>query len=255
TTQKATVAKGQVFSNSLRNSLMINMITEYKLDGNASDTWGTHTAGTVSGASTYSSCPQGTCYSFDNIDDYIELADASDLRMTTGGTISVWIYPESHGEGSHGSIICKGTDSLATGGYYFILDSPNKIIGRINTGTYLVSSGAITFNQWQLITATFNGSGRKIYLNGVDITFSGGGETALPPNSSGIIRIGNASYSTDQTFDGYIDDVQIYNAIMPTSQIQQMYFAGINKLFAKNQITALDYDQRLAELSNNYAKE
>jgi prepilin-type N-terminal cleavage/methylation domain-containing protein len=33
TTQKATIAKAQVFSNSLRNSLMNNLISEWKFNG------------------------------------------------------------------------------------------------------------------------------------------------------------------------------------------------------------------------------
>jgi prepilin-type N-terminal cleavage/methylation domain-containing protein len=41
-TAKATIAKGQVFSNSLRNALMLNLAAEYRLDGNANDSWGSN---------------------------------------------------------------------------------------------------------------------------------------------------------------------------------------------------------------------
>jgi hypothetical protein len=53
---------------------------------------------------------------------------------------------------------------------------------------------------------------------------------------------------------GSIDEVRLYNEAMPTSQIQQMYFAGLNKLFTKNQITQTDYNQRLSELLTNFVK-
>ncbi|MFA6374227.1 MAG: prepilin-type N-terminal cleavage/methylation domain-containing protein, partial [Candidatus Paceibacterota bacterium] len=33
---KANIAKGQTFSNSLKNALMLNMIAQYELDGDAS---------------------------------------------------------------------------------------------------------------------------------------------------------------------------------------------------------------------------
>ncbi|MFA5013144.1 MAG: LamG-like jellyroll fold domain-containing protein [Candidatus Paceibacterota bacterium] len=255
TTQKASIAKGQVFANSLRNSLMINMIAEYKLDGNANDTWGTHAAGTVSGASVYSSCPQSTCYSFDNIDDYIELADASDLRMTTGGTISAWIYPKSTGEGTYGIVVDKSTSFSGGGGYNFCLFPNNVLAFRIDAGASLLSSNnAVALNQWQLATVTFISGNRKLYINGVDVTASGGGVTGLPPDSSGVVaRIGNRAYDTNYTFDGYIDDVQIYNQVIPTSQIQQNYFVGLNKLFAKQGMGELEYQQRFSDLLNNFA--
>jgi prepilin-type N-terminal cleavage/methylation domain-containing protein len=49
-TQKATIAKAQVFSNSLRNSLMLNLISEWKLDGNANDSWSGGNNGTWYGS-------------------------------------------------------------------------------------------------------------------------------------------------------------------------------------------------------------
>jgi len=45
-----------------------------------------------------------------------------------------------------------------------------------------------------------------------------------------------------------MDDVRIYNAAVPASQIQQNYYAGLNWLLVKNQISGKDYGQRLAFL-------
>ncbi len=249
-TEKATIAKAQVFSNSLRNSLMLDLIAEYKLDGNANDTWGNHTVGTISGAATYSSCVQNSCYSFDGADDYIELADSADLRMTIGGTISAWIYPETLGEQSWGAIMDKSSAAGGLNGYAFVLTSSNRVYFTINNGVALISSSdVVTLNQWQLVTVTFNGSGRKIYINGVDKTATGGAQTILPPDVAGVARIGNRAYTTDITFDGYIDEVRIYDAVVPTSQIQEQYYLGLNKLFTNGGITEKEYLSRL----NNYA--
>jgi hypothetical protein len=63
-----------------------------------------------------------------------------------------------------------------------------------------------------------------------------------------------AQANTQMLFNGSIDDVRIFNASMPTSQIQQNYFAGLSKLLVKNQITKSEYNQRISELTNNYAK-
>ncbi|MDD5568987.1 MAG: LamG domain-containing protein [Candidatus Pacebacteria bacterium] len=258
-TQKATIAKSQVFSNSLRDALMLDLIAEYKLDdtvgASASDSWGGHTAGTISGAVTYSSCIQNSCYSFDRADDYINLPDASDLRLTTGGTISVWIYPETAGEGGLGRILDRSTSTSGQNGYRFITyTTPVNFYFQINAGTATQSSNnSLTYNQWQLVTVTFNSSGRKIYVNGIDRTSSGGGETALPPDTVIDTRIGNRAGGTDFTFDGYIDEVRIYDAIVPTSQIREQYFSGLNKLLSRREIIGKDYQKRIGELTNETA--
>jgi prepilin-type N-terminal cleavage/methylation domain-containing protein len=251
-TNKATIAKAQVFSNSLRNSLMLDMIAEYKLDSNANDTWGNHTAGTISGAVTYSSCIQNTCYGFDSVDDYIELPDSADLRMTTGGTISAWIYPETLGEMSWGAIMDKSSAAGGINGYAFVLTSNNRVYFTINNGVALISSNdSITLNQWQLVTVTFNSSGRKIYVNGINKTATGGAQTALPPDVAGVSRIGNRAYTTDITFDGYIDEIRIYNTVVPTSQIKEQYYIGLNKLLANGGITEEEYLSRLNDHASN----
>jgi hypothetical protein len=132
-------------------------------------------------------------------------------------------------------------------GYAFVLTSSNRVYFIINNGTALITSNdAVTLNQWQLITVTFNSSGRKLYVNGVDKTATGGTQTILPPDVAGVSRIGNRAYTTDITFDGYIDEVRIYDAAVPTSQIKEYYYLGLNNLLIKGEITKEEYIQRLA---------
>ena len=106
-TSKANIAKSQVFSNSLRNALMSNLISEWKLDqvgvpgaNQTPDNWAGNT-GTLADGSTCSSiapihCPQlqtancisGSCLSFDGTDDYISFASAINTAKTQSG----WFY-------------------------------------------------------------------------------------------------------------------------------------------------------------------
>lgn len=247
-TNSANIAKAQIFSNSLRNALMMNMIAEYKLDGNANDTWGNHTTGTVSGATSISNCIQSSCYSFNGASDYIELPDASDLRMTTGGTISAWIYPKSLGGNNRGRIVDKTTDINASNGYNIRLYDNNVLMSMNSSGSNIASpTNGIKFNQWQLITVSFNGSGRQMYINGIAV--SQDSQPSLPPNSAGVTRIGNSAFSTSYAFDGYIDEVRMYNTVVPTSQIKEHYYAGLNSLLSKGEISFSEYKDNLNKLS------
>ncbi|MFA5714716.1 MAG: LamG domain-containing protein [Candidatus Paceibacterota bacterium] len=263
-TNKANIAKAQVFSNSLRSTLMMRTIAQYTFDditdydpatkiinstgGNIPDSWSDNEGRAYNNPilKDGNDCISDKCVSFDGADDYIELPDSPDLRLTTGGTISAWIYPKSLGE-SAGRLIDKGVDLSMTNGYGIFIGANNYISMKVNAvATQTVSSNnSVTFNQWQLVTITFNNYGRKIYINGIDKTSSGGTQTALPPNVAGSTRIGQRAGATDRTFDGLIDDIRIYNATIPTSQIKEQYYAGLNSLLNSGRINKEEYQNRL----------
>jgi prepilin-type N-terminal cleavage/methylation domain-containing protein len=254
---KANIAKGQAFSNSLRNSLLMNIISEWKFDGNANDSWSTNN-GTVSGATLISSnCVKGSCYSFDGVDDYIELADNPKLRMATGGTISVWVYPKALGGASAGRIIDKSTATNALDGYFIFCGGTNTFGFRTNgENPYLLSlDNSVIFSKWQLVTITFNNSGRNIYINGINVTSSGSSLTALPPNISGVVAIGNRATATDRTFNGYIDEIILYDAVMSSFKIQEEYYSGLINIFNNNLIKNQDYKKSLVDFKKELVKD
>jgi prepilin-type N-terminal cleavage/methylation domain-containing protein len=107
-TEKASIAKSQVFSNSLRNSLMLNLVSEWKFDGvtteraatNADviDSWGSVNNGTIPASPAIptikpeSDCVSGSCLSFDG-GDYVSHPTISfaDLTPYTYLTWVKWV--------------------------------------------------------------------------------------------------------------------------------------------------------------------
>jgi len=252
---KANFAKAQAFSSTVQNELLLNLVSEWTFDepeenGKTKDTWGNN-HGTVVGATQVADCVFGGCYSFDGSNDYIEIADSREMRMTQGGTITAWIYPKSRGNGS-GRIIDKGSASGGLGGYFLGLVADNKIAFRVNSeNSYSQSSAdSITYNKWQFITITFNELERKIYIDGMDLTAIKG-SLELPPNIVNIVRIGSSVYSLVNSFDGYIDDVRIYNIALSSSEIKQNYIAGLNSMLANGNISRKDYNERINNLAYN----
>lgn len=163
-------------------------------------------------------------FDVDGLDDYGSIADSAATRLTGGGTLCAWIKPRTSGEIS-GKIIDKSVDTTGTSGYTLRYATPRTIAININgsVGLTLSSQNVITFNRWQLVAATFNATGRHIYINGVDVTASGGTETALPPDVAGSIVIGNRAGATDRTFDGLIDKPMIINRALTQAEIQQIF--------------------------------
>jgi hypothetical protein len=110
---------------------------------------------------------------------------------------------------------------------------------------------------WHQVVFTIPGSAQaditnsKMFLDGQEVststTVSSGAQAAK--NRFWIGRV------TTYYGGGSLDEIRVYDQVMPTSQIQQNYFAGLNKLFAKGGIAQSDYNQRIARLDNNLANQ
>ncbi|MDD5395628.1 MAG: LamG domain-containing protein [Thiothrix sp.] len=163
-------------------------------------------------------------FSVDGVDDFATITDSAATRLTTGGTLAAWIYPKSLGESDAGKIIDKSTAVAGANGYSLNLYTTQRLSTNVNIGTALLSSNnAITLNKWQFATATFDGTGRHLYVNGVDVTASGGGETALPPDVAGVVCTGNRAGATDRTFNGYIDKPAIFSRALAQREVRQLF--------------------------------
>jgi prepilin-type N-terminal cleavage/methylation domain-containing protein len=275
TTQKATTAKAQVFANSLRNSLMSDMVSEWKLDGNTTDSWaasntnngtwwGTNPPNTVATYGTTSECVSGQCMDFDGVDDMVDFGNNASLSMgTKDHTVSLWVKLDNAtatdidtlvicgamtGTGRDGYWITRLTDRL----YFYFTDGEGA---NTRIAGYLSVAGTLIANNWYQITVTMDRDGNVTgYINGTSQI-----SWAISPQPGDIqnsISLRMGAYATSQyRLAGKLDEVRIFHAIPSTAQIQQNYYAGLNKLFANGGVETSEYQQRLAELSNNYAKE
>jgi prepilin-type N-terminal cleavage/methylation domain-containing protein len=261
---KANIAKSQAFINSMDNSLLLARVSQWKFDELTSaphntpivDYWGSN-AGTLStGDGTVdklrTDCSYGKCIYFDGLDDYIDCGSGSTLNISNFITISAWVkynttttpfivwannlYRFAVGSG-HGGYVT--TDSVA------FIQSGIQVVAMSN-------QNVITPNIWIHIAYTKNGTGatNKLYINGISTTLFL--NTSYDYTSLGTNYIGK--YSSAQNFSGLIDDVRIYNQAIPTSEIQQNYFLGLNNLLANNGISEEEYIAKIAELRNNVGK-
>ncbi|MFA5013511.1 MAG: LamG-like jellyroll fold domain-containing protein [Candidatus Paceibacterota bacterium] len=252
TTQKATIAKAQVFSNSLRNSLMLNLTSEFHLDGNTTDTWGNITASwsgplAPNTAITWitSGCISNSCLDFDGQDDQVSVVNNA-VFNNINFTVEFWIKPDQL---RIQGIIYKNAASYWR---FFMANGATGNIEFDGSGEIgNVQSGSIVVGKWYHIVGTYNGDIVKVYDNGYEHVSASGIGTMNNENAGPVIVAPIAG----SRFDGLIDEVRLYNAAMPTSQIKQNYFAGLNRLLVNNQINDQEYGERLVELTKNYAKD
>jgi prepilin-type N-terminal cleavage/methylation domain-containing protein len=253
-TTKATIAKAQVFSNSLRNSLMLDLVAEYKLDGNAIDSWGGHTTGTITGATPSSDCVQGACYSFNAANsDIINLPYDADLKPTNELTVSVWASMTSWTPADARMLSCT-----ETGGYNITLAPTSCYAALSINGTYrtLYFYNTPPASGWHYFVFTYDGRYFKNYFDG---SYKDQYDaTAVYPivytYANNIIIGGEAGPGTGAVagsyFTGKIDEIRFFKKGIAASQIKEQYYAGLNSLLANGAVNSTEYYSKIQEFSS-----
>ncbi|MDD5569459.1 MAG: prepilin-type N-terminal cleavage/methylation domain-containing protein [Candidatus Pacebacteria bacterium] len=256
-TEKARIAKSQVFSNSLRNSLLLNLFSEWKFDEGSgtttADSWRTAT-GTLVGAThlpvwkTSADCIFNNCLQFDGTEDYVNVGV---VGVSGDYSIDAWIKVETAGAGATRSLISFNGNSFPR--FLVILGANQKPIIYLNNSNYRYGSTNAADGKWHHWYFGITGSGQadistaKIYVDGKEETYGSTLANDSPTQPTGNVYIGSQAYSS-------IDNVRIYDSIISSSNIEAIYYCGLNRLLAKGEINAFDYQNRLAELSINSAQ-
>ena len=145
----------------------------------------------------------------------VNISDATSLDMTSAITLSAWVYPTATFTGNE-RIIQKNESTAydlefsSAGGVL----RPSLFIG--GTLVRCSSTTTVPLLTWTYLTATYDGSNFRVYLNGI-LSNTCGGSGTIGTNTTTLV-LGNAAGGT---FHGLIDDVRIYNYARTQSQIQQ----------------------------------
>ena len=87
-------------------------------------------------------------------------------------------------------------------------------------GTEITVSNGLLSGRWQHICAVFDGSYCKLYLDGVLTSQS---EWVIPQGMTAELNIGSAGLG-EQSFNGELDDIRIYNYVLSNTEIAQLRF-------------------------------
>ena len=164
--------------------------------------------------------------SFDGINDGIDVPDSLSLSITGGITISVWVnftdlpsiqYP-----------IIRKRDG-ATDSYQLDIQANGKPRFIIDTGSGISAYGntAINDGKWHLITATWDKSIMKLYLDGkldsAPVTKSGNMVDTAVNLRIGYGRRIQGGFSYWDYYKGSLDDIRISNNARSAQDIKEIY--------------------------------
>jgi hypothetical protein len=170
--------------------------------------------GTLTNGPTYNSDNFGSIV-FDGTDDYVTFSQVPSL--TNQLTMECWFYLNAIQSQNQNRLISNAD-------YYVIyLASTSQLAFYMEgNGGYLYSTGNSFLNSWNHIVATYNGSNRSIYINGVlKSTMSATGNIF----NGNILNIGAYQNQSAYTINGRMPIMRIYNKGLSSTEVQQNFNA------------------------------
>lgn len=173
----------------------------------------------------------GGALSFDGnaINDSVSLGSPAVLtNISNEVTVSGWLNVNVFG--SYNYIFSNDRDCC--GLYKGFSVRAVSVLGRAefiiwdNAGgrhTVSTANGAVPLATWTFVSATFNGTAMKIYINGVlSNTTPYVGTIGTPPSFNAYLGA-LASHSGTLGLNGALDDVRVYNRPLGDSEISELY--------------------------------
>jgi hypothetical protein len=210
------------------------LVSWWAAEGDAIDSLGPN-HGMVWNGANFTDGVTGRAFSFDGIDDYVEVPDAASLNLTSALTIEGWINPRSLSH-RYPAIVKKsgvrGGSSTSRGYSLEFNDRTPQVVLWLYIGDQWFPSPPaevpVGTDTWSHVAATYDGTWIRMFLNGTEIgqaTYRPG-SIALSDNPLNIGRDPANPGDPDRYFDGLIDEVRIYNRPLTAGEIGSIYQAG-----------------------------
>jgi prepilin-type N-terminal cleavage/methylation domain-containing protein len=258
-TSKANIARMQIFSNSLRNSLMSDLIGEWKFDGPViadgstvttsytQDTWGTNNANSIIGTPKIyfgDNCVSGSCLYFDGSSNV--WGGSSLILSQAAYTVEGWIKIPSGATGGAGRFMVQLGSSFPRFSPCFATSYQPLLY--LSGENYRYGTSILKDNKWHHMVFVVTGS-LAADINNSKIYVDGKAESAGPPSVAIAPVLPNGSIVVGAEYYGYIDGIRVYDVAMSAFQVQKNYYVGLNRLLANDNINKEEYMKRIEAIS------
>lgn len=210
----------------------------WPFNGNANDESGNGNHGTVNGA-TLTADRNGkanNAYSFDGVNNFIKILNSTSLNpgnISISGWFNTKTFASNVNQGAK-AIITKWYGQIAcnsNGDNYNIqlslINSKSALVAATslnNQVTNSANSNLIELNKWINFIFTHDENlGQKIYINGTLVYENKISGLLCKTNNDLYIGADNASNSINRFFQGFIDDIAIYNRALTQEEVTALY--------------------------------
>ncbi len=182
----------------------------------------------ISGTCAGTSCPtvttgkRGNAFLFDGDNDCIEVPDMGQFGQAQL-TIALWMRQDAVDACSP---IAKPVDlsdtantwqleTTTTGQISFTSSHGQNTNARVTT-----PASTITVGQWHHVAATYNGTTKRVYVDGVQVASGNTGGSLTYSNDSVWIGCDDNNGSPGMRFNGALDEVQLFSRALSLLEIQ-----------------------------------
>ncbi len=210
------------------NQLLLNLVSFYNFD--EEDTFNdlhNNNDGVINGATWTNNGLLNNAYSFDGQNDYISLPGLNNFSEEDY-SYSVWIKLY---EDEKESMSVFNTRS----GHIFYRNNLNYLdFGsfdqRNGTGaTHRINEYTFDFDQWYHLVCTVSGNNLNVYINGENVTSNMTLYTQQAQGRYYLAEIGSdgvTNYNKQRFWNGYIDELGVWNRVLTETEVQQLYNNG-----------------------------
>jgi uncharacterized repeat protein (TIGR01451 family) len=183
--------------------------------------------GTINGGVSYTSGRVGQAFNFNGSSSYVDLGTNADIVGMGPFSVGAWIKTTA----ANGVILNQRDAQQSNGEYQLAISSGKAYWWTFGNGQYgfnFTSNASVNDGKWHYITATklADGTG-QIWIDGT--LDSSQAATSVPLGSGIHVYIGedvrNAAFAgySPNNFIGQIDEVQIYNRSLTSSEIHGLF--------------------------------
>jgi hypothetical protein len=166
--------------------------------------------------------PPGNALQLDGVNDYVSIADADDLDMTSNYTLEAWFKADSFGaSGGLRGLVSKYQTGGANG-YFLRLTGTNLDFDGMTTSGMNLQAGA-----WHHVAAVNSNGTRRLYLNGVAQTLVGSPLT-VQANGDKLTLGSDFLVNNNRYFAGQMDEARIWNVARGQAEIQSAMHRELN---------------------------
>jgi len=214
------------FSNTASGALTDGLVAYFPFSGNADDQSGNGNDGVVNGALLTDNRfgQANSAYSFDGINDYIQVSASPSLDIQDAITFSAWVYHLSDSSPQH---IVNRSDLFA--GYRLAAWQSNPTgnafeLYDVSQVQHIIDDGqAPVIGIWTHIAGVWDGTIMSIYRNGqLADTLAFSGSIGVANNDLFIGDLVLSGFPTQGPFHGSIDEVRVYNRALSDAEIYQL---------------------------------
>lgn len=181
--------------------------------------------GTLTNGPVFTSSGSASYFTFDGSNDGVQLAGTNFSLNTM--TISCWNYAANYLQ--DGFMFEKTTNGSVNTQYSLFFTGPEASIYYrtfgLSTQDLILSraSSGLVNNQWNNIVATFDGTNKRIYVNGVLRATSSNLTGTVTQNTTGAAYIGIYGSFAGYPFNGRVAINRIFNRALSQAEITQDY--------------------------------